>query len=132
VSYESSVSVIYTSEMYSHNTNYHTLLIFLSLCAQALELQRNFRVLLLNRSLLFRYPKFSSPLTSVLRVSVIQDASFLNFLIGCPLYTIIYHRLSLLCTTHQKLSPQYQTPLLPLTSTSFSGGITFEFCYVIN
>ena len=99
--------------MHKQNTNYHILLILLRLGSQGLELQSIFRVLLLIGRLLFRSPNFSSSLISVLGVSVLQDASFLCFLIGGPLYAILYRRISLFCTTHQHLSPQYQTPPLP-------------------
>jgi hypothetical protein len=126
------VLVLFTQAKCVHKTRITILFLFFFVCSQGLELQGIFRILLLNRRLIFRSPKFSSSLTSVLRVSVIQDASFLNFPIGCPLYTILYRRLSLLCTTHQHLSLQYQTPLLPLTNHSFSDCIAFEFCDLIN
>lgn len=108
------VLLLFTPAKYIHKTRIVIFFLFFFVCSQGLELRSIFRILLLNRRLLFKSPKFSSSLTSVLRVSGIQDARFLSFLIGSPLYTILYRTLSLLCTTHQHLSLQYQTTLLPL------------------
>jgi len=108
------VLLLFTLAKCIHKTSIIIFFLFFFVCSQDLELRSIVRILLLNRRLLSRSPKFSSSLTPVLRVSAIQGASFLNFVIGCPLYTILYRRLSLVFTTHQHLSLLYQTTLLPL------------------
>jgi len=131
VPYESSASVIYTSEMYSQNTNFHILRIFLRVFAR------------------FRTPGHFSNLTAEPTSSfqVSQIFFFPDFCVTCLCYTgrqlsefpyrpslctILYRRLSLICTTHQHISLQYQTPRLPLTNISFSDFMAFELCDLIN